>query len=53
MYLTTPVVCQTLVERRDSGRMPDFGLKTQLRSYARLRLEDVTLVIYLDSTRTS
>jgi hypothetical protein len=53
MYLTTPVVCQTLVKRRDSGRMPDFGLKTQLLSYARLRLEDVTLVIYLDSTRTS
>jgi hypothetical protein len=38
---------------RDSGRIPDFVRKTWLRSYASLWSEDMTLVIYLDSARTS
>jgi hypothetical protein len=37
----------------NSGRMPDFGRKTRLRSYARLQLEDMTAVVYPDSTHTS
>jgi hypothetical protein len=48
----TPVVCTTSVERRDSGRMPDSGRKTRLWSYAQLRSEDMTPVIYPDSRRT-
>jgi hypothetical protein len=34
----TPVVCPTPIGRRNSGRMRDFGRKTWLWSYARLRL---------------
>jgi hypothetical protein len=55
----TPVVCLTPVGRRDSVRMhdsdhmPDSSRKTRLRSYARLRLEDMILVVYPDSGHTS
>jgi hypothetical protein len=42
-----------LFGRCDSSCMPDSGRKTWLRSYARLRLEDITLVVYPDSRRTS
>jgi hypothetical protein len=38
---------------RDFGHMPDFSRKMRLRSYVRLRLEDMTPVIYPDSRRTS
>jgi hypothetical protein len=41
----TLVICRTLVGRRDSGRMPHSGRKTQLRSDAQLWSEDVTPVI--------
>jgi hypothetical protein len=30
----SPVVCPTPVGRRDSERMPDYGRKPRLRSYA-------------------
>jgi hypothetical protein len=52
-----PVVCPTLVERRNSGRMPNYGQKMWLQSYCdsgrmpdpsqktRLLSEDVILVI--------
>jgi hypothetical protein len=48
----TLVVCPTLVGRRDFCHMPDSGRKTRLRSYARLRLEDMTPVVYPDSKCT-
>jgi hypothetical protein len=47
----TSVVCPTLVERRDSGHMPDSGRmpdsswKAWLWSYAQLRSEDTTPVV--------
>jgi hypothetical protein len=37
----------------DSGRMPNSGQKTWLRSYARLWLDDMTSAIYPDSDRPS
>jgi hypothetical protein len=38
---------------RDLGGMLDSGRKTRLRSYAQLRLEYMTPVVYLDSSCTS
>jgi hypothetical protein len=38
---------------RDFGGMLDSGRKTRLRSYARLRSEYMTPVVYPDSGRTS
>jgi hypothetical protein len=48
----TPIICPTPIERHDSDRMPDSGRRTWLWSYARLRSEDMTLVVYPDSRRT-
>jgi hypothetical protein len=45
----TLVVCSTPVKRHDSDRMPNSGRRTRLRSYARLRSEDITPVVYPDS----
>jgi hypothetical protein len=43
------VVRLTPVERHDSDRMPNSDRRMPLLSYARLRLEDMTLVVYPDS----
>jgi hypothetical protein len=37
----------------DFSHMPDSGQKMRLRLYARLRSEDMTPVVYLDSDHTS
>jgi hypothetical protein len=41
----TLVICPTPIGRYDYGHLLDFGRKTRLWSYARLRLKDVTPVI--------
>jgi hypothetical protein len=50
---STPTICLTPVGRRNSRCMPDSGQKIGLWSYVRLWLEDMTLVVYPNSGRTS
>jgi hypothetical protein len=49
----TPFVCLTLVGRHNFDHMPDSGWRTWLWSYARLRSEDMTPIVYPDSRCTS